>query len=236
MRHFNALRDNAGTADGKAPPWHGLVWRGAFHPAPRDSVPALPGGAPAATLVLLGFVGMAGWATFAEADEAADGAPDPLDRWSRRVVSALAEAADGAALFPFGGPPWLPFQRWAQRAEPVHASPLGLLIHPRWGLWHSYRGAVALRERLDLPPLADAPHPCETCVGRPCLGACPVGAFAQGGYDVDACVRHIAAPAGRDCMAEGCAARRACPVGTEHRQTADAAGFYMRAFRAARQG
>ena len=33
----------------------------------------------------------------------------------------------------------------------MSVSPLGILIHPDWGLWHSYRGALAFRERLDLP-------------------------------------------------------------------------------------
>ena len=45
----------------------------------------------------------------------------------------------------------------------------------------------------------------------------------------------FAVPAGAGCMDHGCAARRACPVGAEHRYPADAAGFYMRAFRAARR-
>lgn len=217
----------------------GLVWRGAFHPTAADGVPPLPDGAPAGTLVLLGFAGRVGWPAFAASPEAADGAPDPLDRWSRRMATRLAEALGGAALFPFGGRPWLPFQRWAQLAEPVFASPLGLLIHPVWGLWHSYRGALALRDRLALPPRPAAAHPCDSCAARPCLTACPVGAFSPAGYDVanydvTACAAHIASPAGAACMDQGCAARRACPVGAEHRHDEAAARFHMRAFLAAR--
>lgn len=212
----------------------GLVWRGAFHPDPADAVPPLPSGEPAGTLVLLGFAGRLGWPAFAASPEAGDGAPDPLDRWSRRAIGGLAELVHGAALFPFGGPPHLPFQRWAQRADTVFPSPLGMLIHPRWGLWHSYRGAVALGKRLELPPHPAAASPCETCVIRPCLAACPVGAFSSAGYDVAGCAGHLAAPAGADCMAEGCAARRACPVGAERRYAPDAAAFHMRAFLGAR--
>jgi len=231
MRTLADMRDAVARKPGGA----GLVWRGAFHPGPEDVVPDLPGGVAAQTVVLLGFAGHLGWADFAAAPEAADGGPDPLDRWSRRVVGALAEATGGMPLFPFGGPPWLPFQRWAQRAERLFPSPLGLLIHPDWGLWHSFRGAVALPERLDLDPLPPAAHPCATCVGRPCLSACPVGAFGAAGYDVGACAGHLAVPAGADCMGHGCAARRACPVGAAHRHAPDAAGFYMQAFRAARR-
>lgn len=205
----------------------GLALRGAFHPQPGDGI---AGG----TLALLGFAGGIGWATFAASPEAADGAPDPLDRWSRRVIDALAGTLGGTALYPFGGPPWHPFQRWAQRAEPVHPSPLGILIHPDWGLWHSYRGAIALPERLDLPPRDDRASPCDACAARPCLSACPVGAFSAAGYDVAACAGHIASAVGADCMIAGCAARRACPVAAAHYPGAAQAGFHMRAFRASR--
>ncbi|MEI9982759.1 MAG: hypothetical protein WDN69_05835 [Aliidongia sp.] len=85
------------------------------------------------TLALLGFVGREGWPEFAGSAEARDGVPDPLDRWSRRIIGRLAERHGAAAFFPFGGPPFLPFGAWAKRTEPVHPSPLGLLIHPDWG-------------------------------------------------------------------------------------------------------
>ncbi len=207
----------------------GLAFRGGFHPMPDDGVPGDAG-----TVLLVGCAGALGWNAFAAAPETHDGAPDPLDRWSRRVIDALAARLGGVALYPFGGPPWLPFQAWARRAEPVAPSPLGLLIHPVWGLWHSYRGAVALTERIALAPPAPAPSPCETCAARPCLAACPVGAFGAQGYDIAACAAHLFAPEGAGCMALGCAARRACPVGAAHRHDAAQAAFHMRAFREAR--
>lgn len=213
----------------------GLALRGAFHPTAADAAPAMRDGAAAGTLVLLGFAGGVGWPAFAASAEAADGLAHPLDRWSRRVIGGIAEHVGGAAVFPFGGPLWLPFQRWAQRAEPVFASPLGMSIHPRWGLWHSYRGALALPARLELPPRATAAHPCESCAARPCLSACPVGAFAASGYAVDACAAHIASRAGDDCRTGGCLARRACPVGAQWRYTPAQAGFHMTGFLAARR-
>ena len=115
----------------------GLILRGAFHPAAADRVPALADGRPAGTLVLLGNVGGSLWARFSAAPEFADGDPDPLNRWSERVIGALAEAFHAQALFPFGGPPYRPFIAWAKRAEPVSESALGMLIHPEHGLWHA---------------------------------------------------------------------------------------------------
>src|SRR5579864_8866242 len=182
----------------------GLILRGAFHPETGDGVPVLPGGTLAGTLVLAGMVGRAQWPAFAASPEASDGRRNPLDRWSRRIIDELAAALGAGALYPFEGPPWLPFQRWAMKAEPVHRSVLGVLIHPDWGLWHSYRGALAFAERLALPARVDRPSPCDSCATKPCLAACPVGAFTPERYDVDACVGHLRSPRGTDCLEHGC--------------------------------
>ncbi|HKY95590.1 MAG TPA: ferredoxin [Kiloniellales bacterium] len=214
----------------------GLRLRGGFAVRPEDGVPALPAGRAAATLVLLGAIGGSLWPAFSRSPELADGAADPLDRWSRRVLEALAERFGAAVLFPFGGPPYLPFQRWAARAEPVAPSPLGLFIHPRYGLWHSYRGALAFAEALDLPPREAAPSPCETCTAKPCLSTCPVGAFTGSGYAVQSCVAHLELAAGRACMLSACLARRACPVAPDLAYEAAQADFHMRAFLDARRG
>ena len=204
---------------------HGLAFRGAFH--------AEAGEAAGKTLVLVGFVGSENWPAFIASPEAAGGQPNPLDRWSARVVTAIALSLGATPLFPFGGPPFLPFQRWAQQAEPVHPSPLGILIHPDWGLWHAYRGALAFAERIELPPPDLRPSPCDSCAGKPCLTACPVGAFTPAGYDVPTCVSRIAAPTGADCMSDGCLARRSCPVGPEYRHIPEQAEFHQQAFLAA---
>jgi hypothetical protein len=205
----------------------GLVPRGAFLLDDRERTGAL---ADLRTIVLAGMTGREGWSAFAASPEASDGLADPLDRWSRRVIEALAHELGGRALFPFGGPPFWPFQQWARRAEPVHPSPIGVLIHPRYGLWHSYRGALGLSEAVAIPQPAVAPSPCESCTGRWCLSACPVGAFWDAGYDVAACAGHLRSAAGADCMGLGCRARRACPVGAEHAYWPEQANFIMRAF------
>ncbi len=213
-----------------------MAVRGALHPLPDDNVPPLPGGAPAATLVLLGWTGGRQWPAFAASAEARDGRPDPLDRWSRRLIDAAAAALhatgnDAVALYPFGGPPHHNFQRWALHAEPVARSPTGLLIHPDWGLWHAYRGALAFRERLPLVAEAARPSACATCADRPCLTACPVGAFSEAhGYDVGACTNHLRGSAGAPCLTAGCLARRACPVTPPEPCTDAQNAFHMRAF------
>ena len=219
------LEDLSRTASGE-----GLLLRGAFHPRPDDAVPPLPDGRRPGTLVLLGNAGPAMWPRFAASAEYADGRSDPLDRWTRRVVGAWAEALGAGALFPFGGPPYHPFVAWAKRAEAVAESPIGILIHPDHGLWHAYRAALSLAERLPVPPPDRRPRPCEDCAGRPCLTTCPVGAFSSGRYEVTSCAGHLHGPAGHDCMDFACRARRACPVGRDYAYGPEQARFHMDAF------
>jgi hypothetical protein len=209
----------------------GLEARGAFHPDDADSVPALAGGRCAGTLVLAGSLGASAWAAFARErrDE-----PDPLDRWSARALATVAKRFDATVLLPNEGPPYLPFQRWAARAEPVHRSPLGLLIHPDFGLWHAYRGALVFADRFALLPRDARPSPCDACRDRPCLAACPVSAFRSNHYDDAACAAHLGSGAADACFEAACLSRAACPVGREHRYATEQARFHLSAFLSAR--
>lgn len=207
-----------------------LISRGGFHPGADDAVPGDPG-----TLILVGNVGPDMWAAFARDQASYADRASPLDDWVRDRLTAIGVQLGATPLFPFGGPPFLPFQRWAQKAELVYSSPLGVLIHPDYGLWHAYRGALAFREVVDLPVPDTRPSPCESCIEKPCLTTCPVGAFGGDGYDVPMCVDHLESANGHDCMALGCRARRACPVGTDHVYEPAQAEFHMTAFRGAQR-
>jgi ferredoxin len=204
----------------------GLAARGAFHPAPGDGVPVATAGSPARTVVLAGNAGPRMWERFSACRGAR---PLTLDAWSETVLGELAARLEARAVFPFQRP-WLPFQRWAMAAEPCHPSPLGLLVHPRYGLWHAYRGALLFAARIELPQRARAESPCATCVSQPCLSACPAGAFSPSGYDVPACARHLARTPEPACMDVGCLARHACPVGGAYRYAPGQARFHMQSF------
>lgn len=214
---------------------HGLILRGAFHPLAGDNVPELAPGQAARTVLMIGNTGSRGgdpmWRAFAVARMRYPG-DDPLNRWTSDTVMPLAQGVGASALFPFDQPPY-PFQRWAIRADTVFPSPLGLLIHPEFGLWHAYRAALLFAEELPLPARKAAASPCENCAAKPCLTACPVDAFDGKGYDVPRCVAFLDSAEGDDCMSRGCAARRACPVGRDRAQEPAQARFHIAAFKRA---
>ncbi|NUB44494.1 ferredoxin [Fertoebacter nigrum] len=201
---------------------HHLAVFGGFAAGPGDAVP--PG---TRTLLLLGPAEPGFWPHLTAQPEWQDGRPDPIDRWSRRVIGRIACDLRAKALFPFGGPPWHPFYSWALRSGRAWASPVQLLVHDSAGLFVSYRGALALREAIDLP--APPPSPCPACA-KPCLTACPAHALTGAGYDLPACHSHLDRAEGQDCMTQGCAVRRACPLSQAYARMADQSAYHMGQF------
>jgi hypothetical protein len=126
-----------------------IVRPGTGSTSSAHSTPSDTDGAPAGTqtLLLLGPSEPGFWAHITASAEFIDGAPDPIDRWSRRVIGHMACDLGAKALFPFGGPPWHPFIGWAKRSGRAWESPVGFLVHDHAGLMVSYRGALALKDR-----------------------------------------------------------------------------------------
>ncbi|MCY4180650.1 MAG: ferredoxin [Litoreibacter sp.] len=155
------------------------------------------------------------------------GKPDAMDRWSLRVLTDMAQELGGEALFPFGGAPFLPFFTWALKSGQAWQSPVNLLVHAEAGLMVSYRGAIALPYRVDLP---EAPEkPCATC-HKPCLTACLSGALDGDGYDVPACKDFLRTEDGAENMSQGCAVRRACPISQSYARMEAQSAYHMRIF------
>ena len=210
---------------------HGLYLRGstALHQQEIEDY-AFAGDEPVVTLV--GNIGSSYWPHFSRSVEYRDGRENPLDRWSRRVADEICRDLPLRPLFPFAGPPYYPFLQWAERAEALSQSPLGLMIHADFGLWHSYRFALLGAQQVS-PPVP-APSPCLTCAGQPCLHSCPVNAFDHSGYAVDACASFLKHSPQAECHSHGCMARYNCPVAREHRYEDEQSQFHLRAFLADR--
>jgi hypothetical protein len=211
----------------------GMLARGGFVPDSESSAEQLtmPDGRRVRCVVVIGNIGGTMWPHF-RAEEQPTRSPSghPLDAWTRATLAPIA-ANCGAAFVHPSDEPFQPFQRWAQLADDVWASPIGMLVHHHYGLWHAYRGAFLFAEPVrGLPDVGAHVSPCSSCVDQPCLSACPVDAFTTSGYDSAACAVHVRTDRDPDCLHDGCAARHACPVGAELSYGPDQMEFHMRAF------
>ena len=209
---------------------HGLIPRGGFNFAPVESTPPGPSGSPTKSILLVGQAGDAPWRHFLRLRQAQPaGLGNPLDTWSREVIGGVAEEFGARAISP-SDRPWLPFQQWAIRAEGLKPSPLGILMHPEYGLWHAYRGALLFDVEIPIQVPEAVIHLCDLCDGKPCLKSCPVGAYSQRGFAYQDCLDHVRGPSGAPCRTGGCLDRNACPHGTKYRYPPDEQAFHMAAF------
>lgn len=214
----------------------GMIARGGFVPDASDDVPPLADGRAVRTVIVVGNVGGTIWPRFRAGEQPVG---EPLDDWTRRMLRPIAERFGAGYVHP-SDEPYIPMQRWAQRADDVFESPIGLLIHPDHGLWHAYRGALLFAELVaGLPSGGDRVSPCASCVDQPCRTACPVDAFATDdsggevrlvGYDHQRCREHVRSGREPRCLTAGCAARRACPINADGYYDVDQMTFHMRAF------
>lgn len=188
--------------------------------------------------LLIGNAGKDMWKIFSQSSEFCDHAPDPMNRWTKRILDGVADELGGRAVYPFDEPYW-PFQRIAQKAAGVKPSPLGILIHPEFGLWHAFRGLMIFDKSHEftihindlLGEDQEMIHPCDTCLDKPCLSACPVGAFTGTRLDVQSCFAHLDSQSDPDCMKLGCQARCACPIAKEHQHAGAQMKFHMKSYR-----
>lgn len=208
----------------------GLRLCGSFAIQSDDDLPLSSG-----TLCLVGQTTL-GWQAFQQSTEYQKSVINPLDSYAKRICQTIADNYQGQVIMPNDGPPFYPFLRWAKRAEAVNSSPLGLLLHPQFGLWHAYRAAILLpttwsalpetTKTTDKISVSDVCSPCQ----KPCLTACPVDAFSEVHYNVVACKSYLQNNANAPCHTQGCLARVACPQGKAHEYHVEHKAFLMRAF------
>ena len=95
------------------------------------------------TILLLGPHEPGFWPVLCDSPEWQDGAADPVDRWSRRVITGLAGRLGAQAHFPFGAQP-APFLTWAMASDRAWDSVLekqrrdstSTVSSPSWGRKH----------------------------------------------------------------------------------------------------
>lgn len=209
---------------------YGLILRGGFNFGAGEAAPAGPSHLPAKSVLLVGQAGAAPWPHFLRwRNKQPTDLANPLDAWSRKIIDGVAQTCRARAVSP-SDKPYLPFQQWAMRAEGLKPSPLGILMHPEYGLWHAWRGALLFDVEISIQAPREVIHLCDLCPGKPCQKACPVGAYSAAGFAYQACLNHVRGPSGEPCRTAGCLDRNACPYGAAYRYSADEQAFHMAAF------
>ncbi|RWN39251.1 hypothetical protein [Mesorhizobium sp.] len=204
--------------------------RGGFNFTDGEQAPSGLSGAAARSVLLAGQAGAAPWPHFLRWRKRQTRIiANPLDTWSREVIGAVANDFGARAVSP-SDRPYLPFQQWAMRAEGLRPSPLGILMHPQYGLWHAYRGALLFEDQIALQEPRGVLHLCDACVDKPCLKSCPVEAYSADGFAHETCLAHVRGQNGAPCRTGGCLDRNACPYGTAYRYPPEAQAFHMAAF------
>jgi epoxyqueuosine reductase len=151
----------------------------------------------------------------------------PLDHYSIQITSQFFESflphVPNIRLYPQAHQ--LPIQQLSRFAGWSFPSPLGMDIHPEFGLWYAYRAIYLVGSELPLFNDAYTKSPCDDCKEKPCFPACPSGAV-QGieKFDTSKCIPHRLTK-DSEC-AETCLARLACPIGLQHQYSAEQISFH----------
>lgn len=170
-------------------------------------------------LVLLGHGGQTMWQQLQASQPPAT---DPVDTYSiqlaQQFIDMYLDAAPSRLLYPTADPYLLPLTQLGELAGWSRPTPLGLGIHPDFGLWFAYRAAFLTSAALQpTAPISnpDAAYACQQCQAKPCIRQCPAQAVQRHQFHLAACVDYRLAP--QSACADRCLARMACPEAPAHR-------------------
>ncbi|MCB1874263.1 MAG: hypothetical protein KDI49_20045 [Gammaproteobacteria bacterium] len=154
---------------------------------------------------------------------------DPIDHYSvsltQRFIKDYLDASPLLWLYP-NTHLVTPLQQLGEAAGWSHPSPLGSGISPEYGVWFAYRAAFLIDADLPLQNGANAVSPCDNCIDKPCIGACPAAAVRAEQFGLEACAHHRLKSLSS--CTDRCLARLACPIHPEHRYTLDQVQYHYR--------
>lgn len=142
--------------------------------------------------------------------------PHPLDHFlelSLHLHQPVIQAGGDTRVIPIthNTPIFLDVRKLALASGQGTLSPVGLLLHPEFGLWWALR--VVIFTEVEVPPSLPLPSsPCVPCPA-PCISACPAGAVQSSGFVFDRC--QLQHQQSQTCTYT-CHARNACIVAPQH--------------------
>ncbi len=130
--------------------------------------------------------------------EKADPKPPPSRRWIRCAANDQ----------------FIDFRPLSLQAGLGHHSHLGLIIHPKYGLWISLRAAIFTTEYFK-PTELNTDNPCDSCI-KLCAKHCPGNAFDENGW----LISHCASFHQTSSICEiSCSSRLSCPIGEDYKHS-----------------
>lgn len=151
----------------------------------------------------------------------------PIDAFSIETVKQyFADACSGAnveILYPHSSR-IVPLQQLGTLAGWHNTSPFRIGINAEWGTWFAYRAVVLADTEFEPTPRMDAPSPCDSCVDKPCITACPADALSGNDGSLQPCIDYRLK---RDSQCKDrCFSRLACPVAAGHRYSMEQLNYH----------
>jgi len=154
---------------------------------------------------------------------------DPIDNFShaaaQRFCQQVLQGYRHQIIYPGTHP--VALQQLGSAAGWHSDSPLGLGIHPHWGLWFAYRAVILTDAALPEIRQPRPPAACDQCPDQPCISHCPSRALSPAGQiDMSRCGNYrleVDSP-----CSDRCLSRLACPVAGEHRYTLEQINYHYR--------
>lgn len=165
-------------------------------------------------LILIGHGGRTLWENVLVAELQAE---HPIDEFTVTAVEAwlMAQLPGVAHAIVYPGDGAVGLQALGKLAGWHHDSPFRVGVNADWGSWFAYRAVVLVDTQLPTTPRKTGESPCLSCVGQPCVSACPGEALAVSEFSLQKCIAYRRQPDSR-CRVT-CVARACCPVRSEHR-------------------
>ena len=105
-----------------------------------------------------------------------------------------------------------------------HRSPFRIGINQLWGSWFAYRLAVLCDSSFEVSEAMRFISPCETCIEKPCITACPADALQGCDFSLKRCINHRLS-SDSSCH-DQCLARLSCPVAPQPRYTTQQINYH----------
>jgi len=165
-------------------------------------------------LLLIGHAGRELWTGL---QQAGSDSSNPVDDYTRHAIDDYfhADQDDYAYQMLYPGPYRVDLLQLGELAGWHHPSPFWLGVNKVWGSWFAYRAVILANTNLSPTQNPTSQSPCDNCIEKPCIPACPPKALDNNCFDLMACSSYRSkdsSPCGYQCIA-----RNTCPIGKDHR-------------------